>query len=100
MATMKNLIPRGKQFNTYVTRIGASDHVVLYDTTIAIRDNEKGVITLNHGGHPTPTTFRRMNECLNEWLGANMMKINKATFKDASVRFVDTLTATLITGSK
>ena len=96
MATTKHTIPTGNKFHTHVTRIGAQDHVTLYATTIAIRDNEKGTITLRTGGYNTPTTIRRMNECLNEWLGVYKCSVCKAMFDKAKEVVFDIATATRI----
>jgi hypothetical protein len=96
MPATKPTIPTGKKFHTHITRIGACDHVTLYATTIAIRDNEKGTITLRTGGYNTPTTIRRMNECLNQWVGPWKCRVNKATFKKADEVVFDIATANRI----
>jgi hypothetical protein len=39
----------------------------LHQTIIATHDHAAHIVTLSTGGYCTPTTIRRMNECLHHW---------------------------------
>lgn len=54
----------------------------LHQTQIAVLDKNRGQVNLNTGGYSTPTTFRRMNECLNAW--GFTERVRKADFCDAT----------------
>ncbi len=52
--------------------------VTLYNTPIFEWDRNQQIVTLNTGGHNTPTTIRRMNECLHHYNFA--LRVCKADF--------------------
>jgi hypothetical protein len=59
---------------------------ILHQTVIAVYDPIHNSAELNTGGYDTPTTIRRMNECLVHW-GFNTT-VNKATFKKSDTHTV------------
>lgn len=54
----------------------------LYGTIIAVHDHKSQTVKLNTGGYNTPTTFRRMNQCLYVWgfIGNARRFVGKADF--------------------
>lgn len=53
--------------NTKVYLAGEKKEVFLYKTCIVTVDEGKRTVKLRTGGWATPTTFRRMNEALEEF---------------------------------
>ena len=64
----------------------------LYQTKIALYNPKLDTVFLNTGGFDTPTTIRRMNECLNAW--GFKQRVNKASFaKSDTVTLARTTTS-------
>lgn len=53
--------------NTTIAKTDALTICTLYDTRIATWDHAEDCVILDTAGYDTPTTIRRMNECLVEW---------------------------------
>ena len=83
MAHTQYKIPRGKQYNTYVTVIGEETHVQLYGTVICKYNRSAGTAVLNTGGLNTATTIRRMNSCLSEF--GFTSRVCRGSFSDGTV---------------
>jgi hypothetical protein len=64
---MASIIQKGggiRRANTTISDDGNMVRVTLYRTVIFTLDRTAGVVRLDTGGRDTPTTHRRMNECL------------------------------------
>jgi hypothetical protein len=68
--------------NTTISETPEETRVTLHQTVIAIWNRTTDVVALNTGGHNTPTTIRRMNECLHHW-GFDI-RVRKADFARTS----------------
>lgn len=88
----RTISPKGgiRPNNTTVTVEEGRTICTLYKTRIATFDPATDSVTLDTGGYDTPTTFRRMNECLRAWGfidGARGSRfIGKGDFRTSNVR--------------
>ena len=81
----RSILPSGIRTNNTVVRDPSPGitECILHRTTIASWNRVDGTVTLDTGGYDTPTTIRRMNECLHHW-GFNA-RVCKADFRNANV---------------
>lgn len=70
-----------RPYNTTVTIRDGKTVCTLYQTDIAVYDPATNSVTLDTGGYDTPTTIRRMNECLASW--GFRQRVCKADFAKA-----------------
>jgi len=68
----RTILPSGiRTNNTTISDVGSgADRVIscmLHRTVIAVYRPFAGTVVLTTGGYNTPTTIRRMNECLYHW---------------------------------
>lgn len=68
-----------RPYNTTIVDDGKTVRVILYNTVIFTWECNKSHCILNTGGYNTPTTIRRMNECLNFYGFAH--RVVKSDFK-------------------
>lgn len=58
----------------------------LHQTRIAILSRDRASVNLYTGGYTTPTTLRRMNECLNAW--GFSTRVAKADFASTDTKTI------------
>ena len=59
----------------------------LHKTVIATHNQTCGTVHLHTGGWNTPTTTRRMNECLNAW--GFWQRVSKSSFAHTDTLMID-----------
>jgi hypothetical protein len=83
-------IPKHGGIRAYHTTVTVDEQgrtvCTLYRTKIAIFNPATDTVTLDTGGYDTPTTIRRMNECLHAW--GFKASVGKADFRTSNTKLV------------
>lgn len=83
----RSIIPSGiRTNNTRIADHGQFVLVTLYQTVIAEYNRNNSCVLLSTGGFDTPTTIRRMNECLYHW--GFTQRVSKADFRHDNTKTI------------